>query len=436
MKHRYTVGMIVLSVGLVALGVVLHRQVLSTQFVFEDAFVRVSVVVLFGFLVLLIIRYLGLIWFSYLDQLEDQELPEMRVYPMVSIIVPCFNEGTVVQSSIRSLLDLDYPNYEILVIDDGSTDDTFRKANQLAGKHPGGIEVRVIRKPDGGKSRALNLGIRSARGSIVLCMDGDSKLTRDTVREGVKHFLDPTIAAVAGNVKVVNRENLISKLQALEYIEGLNMARKAQGFFRMVNIIPGPIGMFRKSALFEVGLYEHDTYAEDCDLTLKLLLAGFKVVYERRCVALTEAPEELLDLLKQRYRWTRGILQAVRKHSRLLWRPFSTPANSLILWYMVFEGLVWPAMNIFANVFFVFVGLRYGMTELLFFWWTQLTILDVAAALFCVAIEEEDLRLAFYAVYYRVFFITVIDVCKVMATIEELLGMQMSWGKLERKGRI
>ena len=103
---------------------------------------------------------------------------------------------------------------------------------------------------------------------------------------------------------------------------------------------------------------------------------------------------------------------------------------------MVFEGLVWPAMNIFANAFFVVVGLKYGMTELLFFWWTQLTILDIAAALFCVAIEEEDLKLAFYSIYYRVFFILVIDVCKVMATIEELMGRDMNWGKLERKGRI
>lgn len=435
MKFRYWVGMVALAGGLISLAFLLHRRVLSTKFELGDAFVKVSVIVLFSFLVLLVIRYLGLLWFSYLDQLEDQELPEMRQYPMVSIIVPCFNEGAVVQSSIRSLLALDYPRYEILVIDDGSTDDTYRKANELAGKH-GDVEVRVIRKPNGGKSRALNQGIRVARGTIVLCMDGDSKLTPDTVREGVKHFMDPTIGAVAGNVKVINRTNLITKLQALEYIEGLNMARKAQGFFRMVNIIPGPIGMFRKSALFDVGLYEHDTFAEDCDLTLKLLLAGHKVVYERRCVALTEAPEGLLDLLKQRYRWTRGILQAVRKHSPLLFQPIRATANCFILWYMVFEGLVWPAMNIFANIFFIIVGLKYGMTELLFFWWTQLTILDVAAALFCVAIEEEDLKLAFYSIYYRIFFILVIDVCKVMATIEELMGREMNWGKLERKGRI
>jgi poly-beta-1,6 N-acetyl-D-glucosamine synthase len=435
LKARYTLLLAVLAVSLVALGYEFYQRTLSKKFVLNDAFVQISVIVLFSFLVLLVFRYLILIWFSYLDQLEDETLPPLKRYPRVSVLVPCYNEGAVVQASIRSLLDLDYPNFEILVIDDGSTDDTYRKANALSGKH-GHIDVRVITKPNGGKSRALNTGIRASTGSIVLCMDGDSALTRDTLREGVKHFLDPSIGAVAGNVKVVNRGNMLAKLQALEYIEGLNMARKAQGFFRMVNIIPGPVGFFRKQALYDVGLYDHDTFAEDCDLTLKLLMAGHKVRYERRCVALTEAPEDLLDLLKQRYRWTRGILQAVKKHSGLLIRPASAPANSFILWYMVFEGMIWPAMNIFANVFFVLIGLHYGLTDLLVFWWAQLTILDVAAAIYCVAIEEEDLSLALYAVFYRLFFILIIDVCKVMATAEELMGREMSWGKLERKGRI
>lgn len=435
MNARYAIPLSALGVVLVAVSYEFYRAVLGRRFDLPDLFVQASVTVLFVFLVLLVIRYLVLIWFSYLDQLEDEPLPEVWLHPRVTVIVPCFNEGAVVQASIRSLLELDYPNYEVLVVDDGSTDDTFAKASVLAGRH-GAVDVRVVTKPNGGKSRALNTGIRKASGEIVLCMDGDSKLTRDTLREGVKHFLDPTIGAVAGNVKVVNRTNLISKLQALEYIEGLNMVRKAQGFFRLVNIIPGPVGLFRKSALFDVGLYEHDTFAEDCDLTLKLLMHGHKVRYERRCVALTEAPENLLDLLKQRYRWTRGILQAVKKHARVLARPHRAPVNAFTLSYMMFEGVAWPLMNIFANVFFVLIGINYGLADLLIFWWAQLTILDVAAAVYCVAIEEEDLRLAFYAVFYRLSFILIIDVCKVLATAEELAGRQMSWGKLERKGRI
>ena len=147
MKARYTLLLATLMVSLVALSYEFYQRTLSKQFVLSDVFVQTSVIVLFSFLVLLVLRYLTLIWFSYLDQLEDEELPDLKRYPRVSVLVPCYNEGTVVQASIRSLLDLDYPNFEILVIDDGSTDDTYRKANagspQL-GYHRGHMCMKII----------------------------------------------------------------------------------------------------------------------------------------------------------------------------------------------------------------------------------------------------------------------------------------------------
>src|SRR5207244_335947 len=137
-------------------------------------FVQLSMLVLLVFLLMLIVRYFGLLWFSYLAQLEDDEA-EGGACPLVSILVPAFNEGAVIQCSIRSLLKLDYPRFEIIVIDDGSTDDTSRKARAFEGRH-GHATVRVVRKANGGKARALNTGIAAARGSLVLCMDGDSTL--------------------------------------------------------------------------------------------------------------------------------------------------------------------------------------------------------------------------------------------------------------------
>jgi len=145
-----------------------------------------------------------------------------------------------------------------------------------------------------------------------MVVDADSKLHNDAVELMARYFLDPEIAAVAGSVYVSNQNNLLTKLQALEYIEGLNMVRNGQAFLKLVNIIPGPIGMFRKDALYEVGLYDDDTFAEDCDVTLKLIMKGYKIDFEPEAVAVTEAPEHLLDLIKQRYRWTRGILQAIK----------------------------------------------------------------------------------------------------------------------------
>jgi poly-beta-1,6 N-acetyl-D-glucosamine synthase len=395
----------------------------------------VSFVVVVSFLMLLILRYFLLLWFSYLAQLEGAEEEGDGRQPLVSIIVPAYNEGAVIQGSIRSLFRLDYPRFEIIVVDDGSSDDTYRRAKPFAGEH-GRVSVRVIRKANGGKSSALNVGIEAARGELVTCMDGDSTLDPQTLRRAVRHFGNPAVGAVAGNVKVVNRQNMLSRLQALEYIEGLNFVRAAQGFFHVVNIIPGPIGVFRRVALESVGGYDHDTFAEDCDLTLKLLVAGWQIHYEPRAVAMTEAPEKLLQLLKQRYRWTRGILQAIRKHRRALIDPRQSATTTGTLWYMIFEGIMWPFMNVFAHVLFLFVAYNHGNASLLVFWFAQLTLLDLAAALYSVTAEEESLTLVPYAVLYRAFFALTVDFAKVFASFEELFGVRMGWGKLERIGRI
>lgn len=396
------------------------------------------------FLVLLIIRYAVLILYSFMDHLESlykQRNGPVNLYredsalPMISLVVPAYNEGLVIQAAIRSLLLLDYPNFEIIVIDDGSTDDTYEKAIAVA-RERHNIPVRVVTKRNGGKAEALNTGMTVARGEFILNMDGDSKLSSNTLRACIRHFENPKIGAVAGNVKVINRENMWTRVQALEYVEGLAMARKAQSFMRAVNIIPGPLGMFRKSVLQQVGGYDHDTFAEDCDLTLKLLMRGWHIAYEPNAIAWVETPSGLLDLLKQRYRWTRGILQATAKHSHALWQPRKAGINCFILWYMLFEGIMWPFSTVLGNLFFIYVGIQYGLAILLFYWWLQLTVLDVVAASYCVVIEEEEPSLIFYAIMFRLFYINIIDISKVFATIEEWRGHTMTWGKLEREGKL
>jgi poly-beta-1,6 N-acetyl-D-glucosamine synthase len=369
------------------------------------------------------------------EKVGEPTLADDQFLPLITLVVPAYNEGPVIQAAVRSLLTLDYPHYEVLVVDDGSTDDTYAKARAVANE-PGGERVRVITKRNGGKSDALNTGMTQARGEFILNMDGDTKLSKNTLRSCIRHFADPRIGAVAGNVKVLNRENLWTWIQALEYVEGLAMARKAQSFLRAVNIIPGPLGMFRKSVLQAVGGYDHDTFAEDCDLTLKMLMRGWHVVYEPTALAWVETPSRLLDLLKQRYRWTRGILQATRKHSWALWRPRQAGVNFYILWYMLFEGIMWPFSTVLGSLFFIYVGLYYGVVVFLFYWWLQLTLLDVIAATYCVVVEEEDPRLILYAFTFRLFYIMIIDVAKVFATLEEWKGTAMTWGKLQREGKL
>ncbi|HET7712127.1 MAG TPA: glycosyltransferase family 2 protein, partial [Thermoanaerobaculia bacterium] len=196
------------------------------------------------------------------------------------------------------------------------------------------------------------------------------------------------------------------------------------------------IGIFRRAAIEGTGGYDSDTFAEDFDMTVKILADGWKINYEPKAVAFTEAPEELLDIIKQRYRWSRGILQTLRKQKHLLTRSSGTVTTPLSLWYMIFEGLVWPAMNIFANLFFVYIALFSGLGRLLVMWWLLLTLLDLLIAVHAILMEKEDMRLAIYSLFYRFFYILIIDVCKVFATLEELVGLDMSWGKLARRGRI
>jgi biofilm PGA synthesis N-glycosyltransferase PgaC len=396
-----------------------------------------SVLLLRIFLVVLITRYVLLLWLGYLHHIESSGMHETAGMglPPVTIIVPVFNEEEVIVPALRSLLALDYPSFHILVVDDGSTDRTRELATNMEGSY-GAVTLRVVSRSNGGKAAALNMGIALATTPYVLCMDGDSRLAPGTLRATVRHFADPRVGAVAGNVKVVNRNNIWTRLQALEYIEGLNLARRAQGFLRIVNIIPGPIGVFRRDVLWSVGGYDNDTFAEDADLTLKIITAGWHVVYEERAIAWTEAPELYLDLVRQRYRWTRGILQALRKRASLLTAPKGQVGVWISLASMFFEAVLWPAVNVLAGLLFTIAALSAGVASGIFYWWMLLTMLDVAAALYTVAMEEEDLALVPYAVIYRFLFVIMIDVAKVFATIEEAANVRMTWGKLARAGRI
>lgn len=397
-----------------------------------------TIVALVIFLFVLLFRYFAILTLAYLYINQyTYTAPPGGYSPFVSILVPVYNEEKVVTESIKSLLELNYPNYEIIIINDGSTDKTKQVAETLVGYQKGkysDVKVTLLSKPNGGKAKALNAGIRLSKAELVLCMDGDSQLSPDSVKLAVRHFSNREIGAVAGNVKVLNRGKLFTDLQALEYIEGLNMARSAQSFVRLVNIIPGPIGFFRKKAIEEAGFYSSDTFAEDADLTLKILANGWKIYYEPNSISFTEAPAKLQQLLKQRYRWTRGIIQSIRKHKKLLINPSINFGDTFILWTMAYEALIWPAMNIMANVFFIIAALAFGFSTLIFFWWAGLALLDLVTALYCIAAEKEEFRLVGYSIIYRMFFILIIDICKAMSTIEEFLGIRMTWGKLERVG--
>src|SRR5689334_12010262 len=238
MKTRYLL-VILSGVFLMLIAATVFAAVLAeTPIDADNPMLQIGIVIVLVFLVMLVLRYFALLWLGYLQHVETQVCEGDACFtPPVTLVIPAYNEGPVIAAAIRSLLELDYPSYEVLVVDDGSTDDTYERAMALEG-HYGAATVRVVSKANAGKANALNTGIALARNAFIVCMDGDSRLTPQSLRAAIRHFSDPQVGAVAGNVKVCNRVNLWSKLQALEYIEGLNMARRAQGFVRVVNIIP------------------------------------------------------------------------------------------------------------------------------------------------------------------------------------------------------
>lgn len=433
--RRILVSGIISLILILIIAYTLPYTVLSFSALLEYS----TIVALVIFLFILLIRYFAILIMAYL-YINEYTFMETNGYaPFVSIIVPVFNEGKIIKQSILSLLNHDYKNYEIIIVNDGSSDDTKQIAESLVGYQQGKynkVKISVINQPNLGKARALNAGIYYSKADFVLCMDGDSQLAPESLKAAVRHFKNPKIGAVAGNVKVLNRKKFFTDLQALEYIEGLNMSRSAQSYIKLVNIIPGPIGLFRRKAIEQAGYYSSDTYAEDADLTLKILAKDWKIYYEPKSISYTEAPATLQQLLKQRYRWTRGILQSIRKHKKLLFNPTVNFGHTFVLWVMSYEALIWPTMNIAANAFFIFAAVFFGFSHLIFFWWAGLAILDMVTALYCIAVEKEEFRLIWYAIIYRMFFILIIDICKTMSTIEEFLGIRMTWGKLERENSL
>jgi cellulose synthase/poly-beta-1,6-N-acetylglucosamine synthase-like glycosyltransferase len=234
--------------------------------------------------------------------------------PRVAVLIPAFNEETVIVRTVRSVLNSDYSNLRIIVIDDGSSDHTFDVARQAYAAEIAAGRVQVLSKPNGGKAAALNFALDQMSEEFYVGIDADTVIAADAISKLIPHFEDPLIGAVAGNAKVGNRVNLWTRWQALEYITSQNFERRALDLFNVVTVVPGAIGAWRTGPVKAAGGYPINTVAEDADLTMNLLEQKLKVVYEDRALAFTEAPIDAGGLMRQRFRWSFGILQAVWKH--------------------------------------------------------------------------------------------------------------------------
>lgn len=254
--------------------------------------------------------------FAVIDRFHRRKLPvgAEDYRPQVAVLVPAYNEEKVIARTIRSVLGSDYPNLRVIVIDDGSKDRTLEVARAAMPEEMASGRLMVLTHPNTGKAGALNFGLEHVTEEIYVGIDADTVIAPDAISHLVPHLADPQVGAVAGNAKVGNRVNLWTRWQALEYITSQNFERRALDLFNVVTVVPGAIGAWRTRPVKDGGCYHENTVAEDADLTMNLLRQGLKVIYEDRALAFTEAPDGMRALMRQRFRWSFGILQAVFKH--------------------------------------------------------------------------------------------------------------------------
>lgn len=347
-------------------------------------------------------------------------------FPLISLIVPAYNEEKTIRKSIQSLLELDYPNYEIIMVDDGSKDKTFDEV-----KHFNTSKLKLIHQQNKGKANALNNGIKNSKGEIIVTVDADTTLKKDALRKIANRFAQNNkVGAIAGNVKVIPEKNSLNVIQGTEYTIGINLIRKAQSLLGCVMIVPGPIAALRRDALEKAGYFSDDTFAEDFDITMKILKQGYRVEYEDEAISYTDAPKTIEDLMKQRRRWYRGLLQVLDKHRNLYFnvkRGFFGTFGVPNLW---FDALS-PILNV-ALILFALLSALFGSATISILGLVAIFLVQLIIGIFAIALDPQPKLRDFLAIPLQIFYNVFLDGIKLMSFTEETINVFMKWEKPER----
>jgi cellulose synthase/poly-beta-1,6-N-acetylglucosamine synthase-like glycosyltransferase/peptidoglycan/xylan/chitin deacetylase (PgdA/CDA1 family) len=365
----------------------------------------------------------------------------------VTVMIPAYNEERVIERAVRGVLASTDVRIEVIVIDDGSKDATSAVVAAAFGDDP---RVRLLTLANGGKARALNTGLEQAKGEIVIALDADTQFEPTTIARLARWFDDPALGAVAGNAKVGNRVNLITRWQALEYITAQNLERRAFARLNAITVVPGAVGAWRRSAIAAVGGYPHDTLAEDQDLTIAIQRAGWRVHYDQYAVAWTEAPETMRALAKQRFRWAFGTLQCLWKHRSAIGRSHPRGLGWIglpqAIVFQILLAAVSPIIDLALLVSFFVTYLdvqAHGWAQTshdvytMLAFWIVFTAIDLLAATIAFALERrERWRLLWLLIPQRIGYRQVMYYVVLKAIAQALRGPMVGWGKLQRTGRV
>ena len=381
--------------------------------------------------ILFVVRIVVLLGFARRHARRYRARAETSFAPPVSIVVPAFDEAVGIERAVRSLAESDYPELEVIVVDDGSSDETASLVEAL-----GLPQVQVLRQENAGKPAALNHGISAASHDVIVMVDADTVFEPETLGRLVRELVDPHVGAVSGNTKVGNRKGLLGRWQHIEYVMGFNLDRRLYDVLQCMPTVPGAIGAFRRQALDEVGGVSGETLAEDTDLTIAIGRAGWRVVFVEDARAWTEAPATLGQLWRQRYRWSYGTLQAVWKHKAALWRRgdegrLGRRGLPYLILFQIALPLFAPLVDVFSLYGFVFLD-----PLAIVGFWLVFTSLQLFLGWYAFLLDRESPRVLWtmplqQLVYRQVMYLVVVE-----SVLSALRGARLRWRPMARSGEI
>ena len=374
--------------------------------------------------------------------------PAIDPETFVSVLIPAYNEEQVIERSVSQVLASENVRVEVIVIDDGSKDRTSEVVERAFGNDE---RVHLIKLENGGKARALNHGLAMAKSDIVVALDADTQFEPGTIARLSRWFADDErLAAVAGNAKVGNRINIVTKWQALEYVTAQNLERRALAQLGAMTVVPGAVGAWRKQAILEVGGYPPETLAEDQDLTIAVQRADWHVTFDQSAIAWTEAPQSFRQLARQRFRWAFGTIQCVWKHKRVMadgWpRGLAFVGLPQTIIFQLLFAMVSPIIDLalVLNIFWTVTSIReHGYTAMkgdlqhVALFWLLFAAIDLTAGLIAMALERrENWRLMVWLVPQRFGYRQVMYYVVIKAVVQALRGPRVGWSSIQRSGRV
>ena len=374
------------------------------------------------------ILFLGFFVLKSHKSMKDYQ-PNENFKPFVSVLIPAYNEGEVIEKTLSRVLESSYENIEVLVIDDGSTDHTVAVAEEYAKISD---KIRVISKANGGKASALNLGLKEAKAEYIVTIDADTIILPDTIVHLISPFCDEKVDAVCGNVNVGNVTNILTGFQAVEYITTQNYDRRAFDALNCISVVPGATGAWKKSKILSAGGYSESTLTEDADLTLTMLEQGARIVYMPSAKSITEAPESVKTLYKQRFRWSFGTFQCLWKHRKSF---FKGNLGRIALPNMFIFQIIFPILSPIGDLVFLLSIFRGEMKAILSGYLLFLAM-DFAASLMAFTIEKSPKKYLWFVLIQRFFYRQFMYVITYKSIVAAIKGRKHGWNKLKRTNSV